>query len=528
MQSCARNDHGCILGHTMGLGKTLTAIAFIEFWLSERITSESYVWVVAPKSVVISWQNEYEKWNADIRLNFDPTTYVCVDKRPTTWDTIKNCRVIVMSYNFVKQSHDMLARYSPSLIICDEGHVLKNAKMGAPSLKGLHPRALKFILTGTPFQNTLTELFYLVEFVCPNLTSYLEQHRDYFLRLETSETDGEQIEIAKRLSKALGAAMQIKSAANFHSTLRAIKIELTIPIRLSVLQDELYRLLLRAWKDDGDVLALQSWGRDIWNHPKLLYRKLEQTKTLREKYYELYGVLQDEPPLITTDDGSNYGGKFAVALNIAETAISNDEQCLIISHSVTCLNELNIVCSNLEERIGRPLIIKKFTGEETNRSRADTMSSVEIGVPDIVLLSTKAGGVGVNLNGLTRVILMDVSWNPADDEQAIARAFRRTSTKNVFVYRLIAEGTMERVIWNRQRKKLALGKSIEPTAALLLGAFSLRDHKEVFYYNPPGPAAVHISSTALVANDPITLNLFQKCNSWFANTPYVTQSRPDS
>ncbi len=428
------NSIGGILADDMGLGKTLQAIAWL-LWLRERAGSnqtESSVQVapslvVCPKSVLDVWAAELAKCTPHLRVQ------VLHEKDELDIDALRNnLDVLVLNYAQLRGSIDSLHTLSWLAVILDEGQQIKNPDSKAAKA-ARHLRAEnRLVLTGTPLENRLLDLWSLMTFATPGALG----DRPYFHRHFDRRKDERATE---RLSARLRPFMIRRTKGQVAKELPA-RTEESMLCEMSGVQEQLYRdELARA-----QHMVLNTSGFDGLNRQR--FAILQALTRLRQ--------ICCHPSLVQKDAaGTDDSAKLTATLDLIEELHAEGHKVLLFSQFVSMLK---IIREKLE---AMSLPYHWLTGASTNRAeivrgfQEDTNASV-------FLLSLKAGGSGLNLTAASYVILYDPWWNPAVEAQAIDRAHRIGQTQPVMAYRMLTKNTIEEKIMLLQQKKNIMAANV--------------------------------------------------------------------
>jgi len=419
-----------VLADDMGLGKTVQTLASLLIEKeSGRLDRPSLI--VAPTSVLSNWVREAAK--------FAPTLRVLLlhgPQRKEHFDLIPEHDLVVTSFPLLSRDGDILREYEYHDVILDEAQLIKNPKSNmaraACQLKSRH----RLCLTGTPMENHLGELWSLFHFLMPGLLGDLDVFNRVFRRpIETVGDRSRREVLVKRVAPLI---LRRTKGQVLHDLPPRTEILREVP--LDKKQAELYEVV-RAAMDKKVRDAVKEKGvarshiivldallklRQICCHPKLLKsesaRKCETSAKL-ESLMELLGSLVEE-------------GRFTLVFSQFT--------------SMLALIEAELDAAKI------PYVI--LTGE--TRDRKTVIDRFQGGEVPIFLISLKAGGTGLNLTRADTVVHYDPWWNPAVEEQATGRAHRIGQENPVFVYKLIAEGTIEERIQELQEKKAEIARAI--------------------------------------------------------------------
>ncbi|KZP01852.1 DNA repair protein, SNF2 family [Calocera viscosa TUFC12733] len=512
------NAYGCIMADEMGLGKTLQCIALLHTLLkqsprSRRPTIDKAV-IACPSSLVKNWGNELVKW-----LGRDGAPGVLsVDNKGTKAELIEAVKrwvaargrnvtqpVMIVSYETLRTLSVELTNCEIGLLLCDEGHRLKNGdSLTFQALNGLRVQR-RVILSGTPIQNDLSEYFSLLNFANPQyLGTRMDFRKNYELAIlrgrdadasdkEKENSEAKLKELAERVSKFI-----IRRTNDLLSKYLPVKYEHVVFCTLSPLQLALYRHFIKS-PDTQKLLRGQGSQplkainvlKKLCNHPELLNlpEDLPGCESILPADYgnSLYGgpkLSRGERAIRDRGVGEEvrceWGGKFLVLERFLDriTRETNDKIVLISNYTQT-LDLFEKMCRS--KRYG----FFRLDGTMTVVKRqklVDQFNDPE-GKEFIFLLSSKAGGCGINLIGANRLILFDPDWNPAADQQALARVWRDGQKKECFVYRFISTGTIEEKIFQRQAQKQALSSCVVDEKEDAERHFTADDLRKLFLFN---------------------------------------------
>ncbi|XP_076009862.1 DNA repair and recombination protein RAD54B [Genypterus blacodes] len=490
--------HGAILADEMGLGKTLQSVALSWTLLKQGPYGgkpvAKRVLVVTPGSLVQNWGAEFSKWLGRERIS---VFTVDQDHRVEQFVASPLHSVLVISYEMLLRSLEQVQKLEFSLVICDEGHRLKNSSIKTSSALSRLSCRRRVILTGTPVQNDLQEFYAIIEFVNPGIlgssTAYRKVYEEPILRSrQPSCTDEERAlgeERAAELSRLTGMFILRRTQEIINRYLPP-RLDWTLFCRPSPLQLELYRHLLchrvfRACLQSSTQththLACITALKKLCNHPGLLHSTLKEKSergSVESSLYEGLGELFPQSYSsggISTDDS----GKLLVLSDLLATIrhLNPSDRVVVVSNYTQTLDLLQDVCVHQGYTFCR---LDGHTPTNQRQRLVDTFNSPH-SQNFLFLLSSKAGGVGLNLVGASHLVLYDIDWNPANDIQAMARVWRDGQKKTVHIYRLLTAGTIEERIFQRQVSKqglsgtvVDLGKGSDHTS------FSSNDLRDLF------------------------------------------------
>ncbi|KPI86429.1 putative DNA repair and recombination protein RAD54 [Leptomonas seymouri] len=507
--------HGAILADEMGLGKTIQTVATIYTCLKQgkygHPTARKCL-VVTPSSLVKNWCNEFDKW-----LGEGAVKHFAISESTPKGDRIisrfdGDGDVLVISYDQLRKYITRISGLrSIELVVCDEGHRLKNAEVKTTKAVDLLPTRNRVILSGTPIQNDLSEFHAMVGFVNPGILG----NRDLFARV---------FEEPVSLGRDPGCPDHLKSLgrdrAHYLSTLtqRFIlrrtqsinesylppKVDVTVFVRLGEKQMQAYEKLADIVETaECTPLVLISALRKLCNHMDLFYDAVRlshqseasgQEKNAKEAVQPgkrrgrtagsspgiPFSVLPKgfKPGSLSVDCGSKM---HFVSLVLDEIRSNGDhDKLVIVSNFTQTLDIIAALCTS------KQIAYFQLDGSTPIKKRQQLVDYFNVpGSQEIVfLLSSKAGGVGLNLIGANRLILFDPDWNPANDAQAMGRVWRDGQKKRVFIYRLLSTGTIEEKIYQRQVSKQGLSANVVDMQEDSKQHFTLEELKSLFKYKP--------------------------------------------
>ena len=466
------DGQGAILADEMGLGKTLQTIALLWTLLKQNpIYGDDPVikkaLIVCPVTLINNWRKEFRKWLGNERIG----VFVAdgTKTRLTDFTMGKSYSIMIIGYEKLRTVQEELKKGSGiDIVIADEGHRLKTAQnKSALAIKSLKtPR--RIILSGTPIQNDLSEFFMMVDFVNPGLLDTIKRFtKDFEGPIMKGRQPGA---IQKDVDKGTEKAEELASLTNIFILRRSAdilskylpqKTEYILFCRPTSAQASLYQHVLAspvfqsALGNPESHLLLITILKKVCNSPKLLDAGTSANigKPISPMTASL---LSDIPPqLLRTNAGST---KIRVLDQLLHTIRSTtSEKVVLVSNFTSTLDLLSTLLASLALPSVRldgstPAAKRQDIVDNFNRTPASTCFAF--------LLSAKAGGMGLNLIGASRLILFDVDWNPSVDLQAMARIHRDGQKRPVFIYRFLMAGGLDEKIWQRQVTKLGLASSV--------------------------------------------------------------------
>ncbi|XP_072942561.1 uncharacterized protein [Epargyreus clarus] len=515
---------GCILAHCMGLGKTLQVLALLHTVLTHPRVGMQRVLVCCPLSTVLNWVDEIHKWIGPVtnkikqhklrrklqvfELSKLKKTY---ERAYQLEDWYNGGGIFIIGYELfrslttldpvlddirptiVNKIRHALLDPGPDVVICDEGHLLKNdSSVLAVAMSRVATRR-RIVLTGTPMQNNLREYYCMVNFVKPSL---LGTYSEYSNRFENPIMNGqhrdsleEDIKLMKArthiLHKVLEGCLQRQEASVLYPYLPK-KHEYTVFIPPTACQWELYKHYIMTYALPQQQKQKQSVLKDfhvlqkIWTHPQVLHNFLMKDRDERNKIkvekleddlaQEDLAASEDVKPSQTEVWWLQYlaGGdmleslessnKFLVVFQLLEECIALGDKILIFSTSLYTLDALEYFLKRINKwSLGQEYYRLDGSVPAEVRQKWCREFNAEHNVnTKLFLISTRAGCLGLNMTAANRVIILDTSWNPAHDIQSIFRVYRFGQKKDCYIYRLVAMGTMEQKIYERAVTKQAV------------------------------------------------------------------------
>ncbi|KAI8093622.1 SNF2 family N-terminal domain-containing protein [Halteromyces radiatus] len=461
MVSLYNNRLNGILADEMGLGKTIQTISLVTYLIEKKQQNGPYL-IIVPLSTLTNWSLEFEKWA--------PTVNTVVYKGPP--DVRKqiqrnqlkhqNFQVLLTTFDYIIKDRPVLSKFKWLHMVIDEGHRLKNTQSKLTTvIRQNYSSRYRLILTGTPLQNNLPELWALLNFILPKIFNSVKSFEEWFNtpfsnqgvqdRVELNEE--EQLLIIKRLHKVLRPFLLRRLKKDVESELPD-KVEHVIKCKLSALQSKLYIqmkkhgvLFTGSNEKTGrtTVMGLNNrimQLRKICNHP-FVFEKVEQ---------------QINPFKMSNELLYRSSGKFELLDRILPKLKATGHRVLIFFQMTQIMDIMEDYC------IYRGLKHMRLDGSTKADTRSQQLKdfNAEDSPYFVFLLSTRAGGLGLNLQTADTVIIFDSDWNPHQDLQAQDRAHRIGQTKEVRIFRLITENSIEESILARAQYKLDIdGKVIQ-------------------------------------------------------------------
>eukprot|EP00927_Polykrikos_kofoidii_P024777 TRINITY_DN22437_c0_g1_i1.p1 TRINITY_DN22437_c0_g1~~TRINITY_DN22437_c0_g1_i1.p1 ORF type:complete len:951 (-),score=170.91 TRINITY_DN22437_c0_g1_i1:150-3002(-) len=464
--SLFNNDLSGLLADEMGLGKTIQTVALLAF-LKETKKRYGPHLVICPKSVVVNWQQEigrcfpeYEEHVLVFQGN--PTEREAHAKRIRK--ALKKSRrrlIVVTNYEQVHPDRNhVLHEPTWDLIVVDEGHRMKNQKsVFHQTMKEKLKGRMKLLLTGTPLQNNLDELFSLLNYLLPEIFSNASSFKSWFARpvmekLESLAMNEYFVSFTEEEERLLISNLHAMLAPFLLQRTKADVLNLaSLPPR----REELVRVPLSAWqKRTYDDLKTRTLRQMDANGGEVAPRMLNNT-TMQLRKIVLH------PYLFGRGVGERAPEELILASGKLETLDRLLRKVHRFGHRVLVFSQFTSMLDILEDLMRlRNWGFERIDGQvsaEDRQARIRRFSEPHGGA-FVFLLSSRAGAVGLNLQAADTVVLFDLDWNPQNDKQAIARAHRYGQTKEVLVVRLLTTSSIELHMEKTANEKLELERKI--------------------------------------------------------------------
>ncbi|CAI0433576.1 unnamed protein product [Linum tenue] len=529
---------GCILAHTMGLGKTFQVIAFLYTAMRTVDLGLKTALIVTPVNVLYNWRKEFMKWKpSEVKAL---RVFMLEDvSRERRGELLAKWRVkggvFLIGYtafrnlSFGRHVKDRTTaremacalQEGPDILVCDEAHMIKNARADTTQALKLVKCQRRIALTGSPLQNNLMEYYCMVDFVREGFLGSSHEFRNRFQNpIENGQHTNSTSDDVKIMNQRSHILYEELKGFVQRMDMDVVKKDLppktvfVIAVKLSPLQRKLYKKFLEVHGFASDSIYNEKTKKSffagyqalaqIWNHPGILQLRkdrdhvshedvIENDDDSSEENMDYNNILGEKPKngngnvqgkstygflvkgwwneLLSKDDykDANFGGKMVILLEILTMCSRVGDKTLVFSQSIPTLDLIEFHLSRLPrhgkpgkswrkgkdwyrldgrtESAERQKLVERFNDPENNRVKC-------------TLISTRAGSLGINLHSANRVVIVDGSWNPTYDLQAIYRAWRYGQKKPVFAYRLMAHGTMEEKIYKRQVTKEGLAARV--------------------------------------------------------------------
>ncbi|WP_239525734.1 DEAD/DEAH box helicase [Microbacterium sp. B35-30] len=449
---------GGILADDMGLGKTLQLLALIAH---ARETGEKRPFlVVAPTSVLSTWRSEAARFVPDLRVAVIDSTRA---KRGTTvTDAAAAADIVVTSYTLLRLDEAEFARVTWAGLILDEAQFVKNSQTKAYRAARDLPADVVFAVTGTPLENSLTELWALLSLAAPGLFASARRFREEYVG---------PIEKGKVPENQEGGAYRAGRLARLRRRIRPLVLRRTkelVAADLPAKQEQEVRIELGAAHRALYDTVLQRERQKVLG----LLEDLDRNRFIVFRSLTLLRMLSLAPELVDPAYSHIAPSKLGALFEQLDEALAEGHRALVFSQFTSFLG---LVSARLDER-GIPYAYL----DGSTRDRDAAVDAFRGGEAPVFLISLKAGGFGLTLTEADYVFLLDPWWNPAAEAQAVDRAHRIGQHRSVMVYRLIANGTIEEKVMALQQRKSRLFRSVMDDDALFGQALTADDIRGLF------------------------------------------------
>ena len=450
MQFLREYNFGGILADDMGLGKTVQTIAHI---LVEKEAGrlDHPALVIAPTSLMNNWQDETARFAPGLKV-----LLLQGKDRAELFDEIPKVDLVLTTYALLPRDEEKLREHDFHLVILDESHYIKNTRSKAAQSAGLLRARHRLCLSGTPLENHLGELWSQFHFLLPGLLGDEKIFNSNFRHpIERQDDPQRRMLLNRRIKPFLlrrtkdGVAKELPP-----------KTEMVRKVELSGAQRDLYETVR---------LAMDHKVREEIDRKGVARSQI----VILEALLKLRQVCCDPRLVKSTKKAATTGSaKLVDLMQMVEDLLEEKRKILVFSQFTSMLELIE------EELEARDIPYALLTGE--TRDRGAQVAAFQQGAVPIFLISLKAGGVGLNLTAADTVIHYDPWWNPAAENQATDRAWRIGQDKPVFVYKLIAKGTLEEKIQLLQQKKSDLAQSVLAEGESQKMALTQEDLQQIF------------------------------------------------
>ena len=438
---CFNDQNGCILADEMGLGKTTQSLAFFSLNIDSSLPSM----IIAPLSVLGNWLTEFENFLPSLNVK---KYYGDINSRlllqHSTYD------VLVTTYEIFLKDSSFFSSRKWHIAVIDEGHRLKNSE-GSTSklLREVHIN-FRLLLSGTPVQNNIRELYSLLSFIDDEAFPFADSN-EFCERYENESTSDE-------LHDLLRPYLLRRTKNQVLVTLPPSE-ESILTCDMSFLQKKVYKACL---VKDGSVIELES-------NKSVLQNTIMQLRKCSNHPYMFIGI--EPEPFCIGEHIVEASGKLQALDKILKYCKENQHRVLIFSQFTLTLDIIQDYAQY------RNFSYERLDGSVRDEERYNSITNFCENEVFCFLLSTRAGGVGLNLTAADTIVFFDSDWNPQNDIQAAARAHRIGQTKPVKIIRLISKNTVDEYMLKKMETKLNLTKRVITEGSFSSLAIAANDTK---------------------------------------------------
>ncbi|KAJ3324279.1 hypothetical protein HDV06_000318 [Boothiomyces sp. JEL0866] len=443
MISLYENGINGILADEMGLGKTLQTISFLGYLKHFENVNGPHL-VIVPKSTLHNWVKEFERWCPSLKTllfhgSKDERAEIIKDKMfDTNWD------VCITSYEMCLIEKASLKKFSWAYIVIDEAHRIKNENSALSQIVRIMPCRNRLLITGTPLQNDLHELWALLNFLLPDIFSSAADFDAWF----TTEQGGNQEKVVTQLHKVLRHFLLRRIKSDVEKSLLPKK-RIDLYVGMSSMQRKWYKKLL-----EKDISAVNGAVERSGGTKRLQNIVMQLRKCCNHPY--LFDGAEEGPPYTTDQHIVDNSGKLVILDRLLARLKAQGSRVLLFSQMSRMIDILEDYCNWKGFKYCR---LDGQTAHEDRISSIDEFNR-EGSEKFIFLLTTRAGGLGINLATADTVIMYDNDWNPQVDLQAEDRAHRIGQKKQVVIFRFITENAIEEKVIDRATQKLRLDQLV--------------------------------------------------------------------
>ncbi|XP_025823979.1 DNA repair and recombination protein RAD54 isoform X2 [Panicum hallii] len=512
---------GCILADDMGLGKTLQSITLLYTLLCQGFDDKPMVKravIVTPTSLVSNWESEIIKWlkgRVQLLALCESTRADVLSGIESFLKPLSRLQVLIISYETFRMHSSKFERPgSCDLLICDEAHRLKNDQTLTNKALASLPCTRRILLSGTPMQNDLEEFFSMVNFTNPGVLGDASYFRRYYeapiICGREPNASSEEKKLGSERSAELSAKVNqfiLRRTNALLSNHLPPKIVEVVCCKLTPLQTTLYnhfihsknvKRLISEEAKQSKILAYITALKKLCNHPKLIYDTIKSNNSGGSGFEDCLRFFP--PELFSGRSGSWTGGggmwvelsgkMHVLARLLGHLRQKTDDRIVLVSNYTQTLDLFVQLCRERRYPYVRLDGATSISKRQKLVNQFNDLSRDEF----VFLLSSKAGGCGLNLVGGNRLVLFDPDWNPANDKQAAARVWRDGQKKRVYIYRFLSTGTIEEKVYQRQMSKEGLQKVIqqEQTDNKMQGSsLSTEDLRDLFTFHEQVRSEIH-------------------------------------
>ena len=429
LKTLSKYQMGGILADDMGLGKTLQVISVL---LSEKGQSNKSSLIVAPSSLIYNWESEIHKFAPGLTtmiIHGDPAT-----RRQLIQDS-SNVDIVITSYDLIRRDVESYQSQSFRYCILDEAHYIKNhTTLSAKAVKKVNSE-IRFALTGTPIENSLSDLWSIFDFILPG---YFGTYAQFRKKYEVPIMKQQNLNLLSRIHQQVAPFILRRLKKDVLKELPE-KIETSMYCEMDKTQRDLYHAMVYEMKEEmNQEIQEQGIERSRIKILALLMR-LRQICCDPSLYLENY---------------KGESAKLKLCLELVDECISTGHKVLIFSQFTSMLDILS------KELTAKEIKHLMLTGSTKTNERLALTEQFNSDDTPVFLISLKAGGTGLNLTGADVVIHYDPWWNMSAQNQATDRAHRLGQEKTVQVFKLFVKNTIEEKIERLQQRKRDLTEAI--------------------------------------------------------------------
>ncbi|KAK0707572.1 SNF2 family N-terminal domain-containing protein [Lasiosphaeris hirsuta] len=440
--SLHENGISGILADEMGLGKTLQTISFLGYLRHIMDITGPHL-IIVPKSTLDNWNREFTRWTPEVNVlvlqGAKEERHQLINDRLVD----ENFDVCITSYEMILREKAHLRKFAWEYIIIDEAHRIKNEESSLAQVIRLFNSRNRLLITGTPLQNNLHELWALLNFLLPDVFGDAEAFDQWF-----SGQDRDQDTVVQQLHRVLRPFLLRRVKADVEKSLLPKK-EVNVYIGMAEMQVKWYKKIL-----EKDIDAVNGAGGKRESKTRLLNIVMQLRKCCNHPY--LFEGAEPGPPYTTDEHLIFNSGKMLVLDKLLKRLQKQGSRVLIFSQMSRLLDILEDYC------VFRQFKYCRIDGGTAHEDRIAAID--EYNKPGsekfVFLLTTRAGGLGINLTSADIVVLYDSDWNPQADLQAMDRAHRIGQTKQVVVYRFVTDNAIEEKVLERAAQKLRLDQLV--------------------------------------------------------------------
>lgn len=440
--SLHENGISGILADEMGLGKTLQTISFIGYLRFVQDIKGPHL-VAVPKSTLDNWKREFARWIPDVNV------LVLQGDKETRQELIKDrladesFDVLITSYEMILREKSHLKKFAWEYIIIDEAHRIKNEESSLAQIIRIFNSRNRLLITGTPLQNNLHELWALLNFLMPDVFGDSEAFDSWF-----SAQQEDQDSVVQKLHRVLRPFLLRRVKADVEKSLLPKK-ELNVYVGMTPMQRKWYRQIL-----EKDIDAVNNAAGKKESKTRLLNIVMQLRKCCNHPY--LFDGAEPGPPYTTDEHLVDNSAKMIMLDKLLRRMKENGSRVLIFSQMSRVLDIME------DYSVFRGYQYCRIDGSTAHEDRIAAIDDYnkEGSEKFLFLLTTRAGGLGINLTSADIVVLFDSDWNPQADLQAMDRAHRIGQKKQVQVFRFVTEQAIEEKVLERAAQKLRLDQLV--------------------------------------------------------------------